>query len=122
MIDIPLLDDDYREAFLYIMDEISLVKDCSEKQQPWIPRDREKLEEARRIYRNRHPEPDKNPILDFPWPKPGAIPKIPIDCLKPTEEEKKKIRDFIDRHEGQEMDPMTEMIVHLAKELTQEVH
>jgi len=39
------------------------------------------------------------------------IPKIPIGCLKPTEEEKKKIQDFIDRHEAQEMDPLTEMIV-----------
>jgi hypothetical protein len=42
--------------------------------------------------------------------------------LKLSEEEKKKIRDFIDRHEGPDMDPFTEMIVQRAKDLIREIH
>ena len=74
MIDIPLLDNEYREAFLYLMDEINTVMSCSDNKNPWFPKDEEKLEEALRVYRRWRPDPDKNPILDFPWPKPGRIP------------------------------------------------
>ena len=100
MIDIPLLDDDYRQAFLYIMDEIHLVMTCSADKLPWFPKDEDRLEWSLRVYGRWHPDPDKNSILNFPWPKPGRIPKVPADYLKPTDEEKKKVRDFIADHEG----------------------
>jgi len=122
MIDIPLLDDEYREAFLYLMDEINTVMSCLNSKIPWYPRYEERLEEALNVYRRWHPDPDKNTILNFPWPKPGRIPKVPAEYLKPTDEEKKKVKDFIDRYEGPEMDPLTEMIVKLTKDMIQEVH
>ncbi len=106
----------------YLLDEMNFVKSCSDRNQPWHPKNEKKLEWAFRVYKRWHPDPGKNPILDFPWPKPGKIPKVEADFLKPTEEEKKKVRDFIADHEGQEMDPMTEMIVQLAKDLIKEVH
>lgn len=122
MLDIPLLDDAYREAFLYLLDEIDTIRACSGLEKAWYPNDQEKFEEALKVYKRWHPDPGKNPILDFPWPKPGEVPRVPSDYLKPTEEEKKKIQDFIDKHENQKMDPMTEMIVQLGKDLLQEVH
>jgi hypothetical protein len=61
-------------------------------------------------------DPGNSPILDFPWPKPGEIPKVPGDYLRPKGEEKDKVRAFIDKHEGPETDPLTEMIVQLAKD------
>jgi hypothetical protein len=122
MIDIPLLDDDYREAFLYLMDEINTVMSCSDNKEPWYPRDEERLEFNLRVYRRWHADPDKNTILNFPWPKPGRIPKVPADCLKPTDDEKKKVKDFIEENDGPDMDPFTGMIVKLAKELIKEIH
>lgn len=122
MTEIPILDDDYREAFLYLLDEMDSIKSCSDNKKPWYPRDEEKLGESLNVYRRWHPDPGKNSFLDFPWPKPGEVPKVPGDYLKPTDEEKKKIRAFIEKNEGPEMDPFTEMIVQLAKDLIQEVH
>lgn len=122
MIDIPLLDNDYREAFFYVLNEINTVMYCSANKKAWFPNDEEKLEEALRVYRRWRPDPDKNTILNFPWPKPGSIPKVPADYLKPTDEEKKKVKDFIEKNDGPDMDPFTEMIVQLAKELIKEVH
>ncbi len=122
MIELPLFDDDYREAFLYLLDEINIVISCSDNKEPWFPKDEERLERALRVYGRWHPEPDKNTILNFPWPKPGEIPRVPGDYLKPTEEEKKKIRDFIDKQETQEMDPMTELLVQLGKDLLETIH
>jgi hypothetical protein len=122
MVDIPLLDDEYREAFFYLINEMNFVKSCSDRNQPWHPKNEEKLEWAFKVYKRWHPDPGKNPILDFPWPAPGEIPKVPDGFLKPTDGEKKKIQAFIDRHEGQEMNPLTEMIILLAKDLIQEVH
>lgn len=122
MFDIPLLDENYREAFLYLLDEIDKVKSCSDFKKPWYPQNQDKLEEALKVYKGWHPDPGKNPIIDFPWPQPGEVPKFPDDCFKPTAEEKKKIRNFIAENEEPEMDSMTEMIVLLAKELIQEVH
>lgn len=122
MIDIPLLDDDYREAFLYLMDEINTVMSCSDNKEPWYPRDEEQLELNLRVYRRWHPDPEKNAILNFPWPKPGRIPKVPADCLKPTDEEKRKVKDFIEKNDGPDMDPYTEAIVQLAKDLIREIH
>jgi len=104
------------------MDEISLVKDCSDKKQPWIPKDEEKLDEALRVYKRGHPEEDQNPVLNFPWPKPGEIPKVSDNFMEPTDSEKKKIRNFIEKNEGPDMDPLTQMIVELAKDLIQEIH
>ena len=43
MIDLPLLNDDYREAFLYLLDEIDRVRSCSDVKKPWFPKDEEKL-------------------------------------------------------------------------------
>jgi hypothetical protein len=122
MIELPLLDEEYREAFLYLLDQINTVVSYSDNKEPWFPKDEERLEQALRIYGRWHPDPDKNAILNFPWPKPGHIPKVPADCLKPTDEEKRKVKDFIEKNEGSEMDPLTEMIVQLAKDLLQEIH
>ena len=122
MIDIPLLDDEYREAFLYLMDEITEVRECSDAQRPWFPKDESKLESSRRVYDRWHPDEDNNTILNFPWPRPGDVPKIPADILKPTDEDKEKIRRFIKENEGPDMDLLTDMIVMLAKELIQEIH
>jgi hypothetical protein len=122
MTEIPLLNVEYREAFLYILDEINIVISCSDVKKPWFPKDEERLEMSLRIYGRLHPDSDKNTILNFPWPKPGEIPKVPADYLKPTNEEKKKVRDFIEKNDGCEMDPMKEAIVQLAKDLIQEVH
>jgi len=122
MFEVPLLDDEYREAFLYLLYEMNFVRSCLDDKRPWYPKDEERLESALKVYKRWHPDPGKNPILDFQWPEPGEIPKIPSGCLDPTEEEKKKIRAFIERHEAPEMDPLTEMIVQLGKDLLQEVH
>ena len=118
MIELPFLDDEYREAFLNLLDEINSVMSCSDNEEAWFSKDEEKFEQALRVYRRWHPDPA---ILNFPWPKPGHIPKVPSDYLKPTNEEKKKSRDFM-KNEGPELDPLTEMIVQLAKDLIQEVH
>jgi len=72
MIDIPLLDDEYLEAFLYLMDEINEIRSCSDKQKSWFPKDEDQLESNRKIYSRWHPDEDKNTILTFPWPKPGS--------------------------------------------------
>jgi hypothetical protein len=122
MIDIPLLDDDYREAFIYLNDEMDHAKSCSDSQIPWFPQDQDKLEWSLNVYRRWHPDPDKNTILNFPWPKPGRIPKVPADYLKPTDEEKKKVKDFIEKNDGPDMDPFTGMIVQLDKDLIKEIH
>ncbi len=122
MIELPLLDEEYREAFLYLLDEINTVMSCSDDKEPWYPKDEEKLEQALRVYGRWHPDTDKNAILNFPWPKSGQIPKVSADYLKPTDEEKKKVRDFIAKNDRSDMDPLTEMIVQLAKDLIQEVH
>ena len=66
--------------------------------------------------------PGKNPILDFPWPKSGEKPRVAGDYLRPTDEEKKKVRDFIAKNDRSEMDPLTGTIVRLAKDLIHEVH
>lgn len=122
MIELPLLDDDYREAFLYLLDEINGVISCSDNNKPWFPKDEERLELNLKIYGSWHPDEEKNAILNFPWPKPGQIPKVPDGYLNPTEEEKKKVRDFIKKNEGPEMDPLTETIVQFGKELLEEIH
>jgi phosphohistidine phosphatase len=122
MIEIPLLDDEYREAFLYLMDEINEVRSCSDAKTPWSPKDEDKLELSLRIYSRWHPDDAKNTILNFPWPKPGSVPKLPADILEPTDEEKEKVRNFIKEYDGPDSDPVTEMIVRLAKQLIQEIH
>jgi len=122
MFEIPLLDDDYREAFLSMLDEMNNVKSCSDEKRPWYPKDEEKLERALKVYKRWHPDPDKNPILDFPWPKPGEIPSVSDSYMKPSKEEKKRIKDFIEKNEGPETDPLTQEIVQLAKDLIQEIH
>jgi hypothetical protein len=122
MIKISLLDDEYREAFLYLMDEINEIRECSDAQKPWFPKDEGRLELSLRIYSRWHPDEGKNTILNFPWPKPGGVPKVPADYLKPTEDEILKVKRFIDQNDGPDMDPLTEMLVRLAKELIQEIH
>ena len=122
MIELPLLDEEYREAFLYLVDEINTVMSCSDNKEAWYPKDEEQLELDLRVYRRWHPDPDKNAILNFPWPKPGHIPKVPADYLKPTDEEKEKVRNFIEKNDGSDTDPFTEAIVQFAKDLIREVH
>jgi len=41
----------------------------------------------------------------------------PANYLKPTDAEKKKVRDFIVNNDDPGMDPLTEMVVQLAKDL-----
>ena len=113
--DIPLLDNDYREAFIYILDEISSVKACSDNKTPWYPKKGTKLLDAIGVYLRWHPDEEGNLILNFPWPKPGEIPDLPPNYLMPKDEEKNKIREFLKRHDGPDMDPFTEQIVFLAK-------
>jgi hypothetical protein len=122
MIDIPLLDDDYREAFIYLLDEINTIMTCSDNREPWYPRDVERLEQALRVYRQWHPDPDQDAILSFPWPWIGSIPKVSADCIKPTDEERNTVRDFIAENDGPDMDPFTKAIVQLAKDLIKEIH
>ena len=122
MVDIPLLDNKYREAFLLLLDEISSVKECSDTKTPWYPQNAIKFLEAMGIYNRWHPEEEENFILKFPWPKPGEIPELPLNYLKPSEAEKNKIKAFLIKNNGPNMDPLTEMIVLLAKDIIQEVH
>ena len=122
MVDIPLFDEDYRKVFSYLLDQMEQIISCSEKKEPWYLKDEEKLEEALRVYKRYRPDLEHNLILNFPWPKPGEIPDVPSDYLKPNEDEKLKIKAFIAENDGPGKDPMTEMIVQLAKELIQEIH
>ena len=46
MFEIPLLDDEYREPFLYLLDQIDLIKSYSDNNKPWYPKDEERLGEA----------------------------------------------------------------------------
>ena len=57
----------------------------------------------------------------FPGLKPGEVPKVPAEFFKPRDEEKAKIKAFIDRHEGEDVPWLREFVV-LAKELVKEVH
>ena len=41
MIELPLLDEEYQEAFLDLLDEIDIVKSCSDDKSPWYPKDKE---------------------------------------------------------------------------------
>jgi hypothetical protein len=122
MIEIPLLDDEYREAFLYLMDEINEIRSCSDAKTTGSPKDEERLESSLKIYSRWHPDEDENTILSFPWPKPGIVPKLPADILEPTDEDKMKVKNVIQENDGPDMDPVTEMFVRLAKQLIQEIH
>jgi hypothetical protein len=119
--DLPLLDADYRDAFLYLNQEIARVKTCSDKKKSWQPEDPEQFEQAMRTYANWHPEPDDNFILNFPWPKPGRVPAIPTDIFRPTPGDRKKIERFIEDYEGVEVDEVTGGIIDLAKMILIEV-
>ncbi len=80
---------------------MNFVISSSDNKRYWYLENEEELEWARE-YINVAPDPIENPIFDFFRPIAGEIPKIPIGYLDPSEEEKKKIRTFIDRHaEGQ---------------------
>ncbi len=48
-------------------------------------------------------------------------PRFQPNIFKPRDEEKAKIKAFIDRHEGED-DPWLREFVDLAKELVKEVH
>ncbi len=104
------------------MDEMDRIKFCSDFNKPWYPQDQDKLESALKVHKRWLPDPGKTFILDFPWPAPGEIPKVPYGLLKPSEEEKNKIRALVEEYEGPKMDPLTEMIVQLAKDLLQDIH
>lgn len=45
MIELPLLDDEYREVFLSLLDEINNEILCSENKRPRFSKDEERLEE-----------------------------------------------------------------------------
>ena len=90
MFEIPLLDDEYREAFLYLFDQIGNIRECSDAKTPWFPRDEDRLELCLRVYRSWHPGEDRNTILNFPWPNPGSVPKIPANILEPPMRKKRR--------------------------------
>ncbi len=43
------------------------------------PAGKARLEEALRVSKRGTPDPGKNPVPDFPWRKPGEIPRVPGD-------------------------------------------
>jgi hypothetical protein len=73
MYEVFLLENDYREAFLYLLYEINVAKLCLENKRPWVSQDEEQFEKSLNVLKSWYPEPWETPILDFPWPKPGEI-------------------------------------------------
>ena len=112
----PFLTENYRTAFFYLIDEIVEVKKSSEANQQWRPRDPQKFTQALETYIRWHPKPNENFILDFPWPKPGYIPKEKI--FDSTLEEKKAIKAFIKRYEQlAKSDLNTNKMIEFAREM-----
>ena len=60
-------------------------------------------------------------LLTFPWLGPGEVPDIPVKYFVPTDEEKAKIRWFINKFGGDE-EPWVKEMVELAKAVLKEVH
>jgi hypothetical protein len=121
MTEISILDETYWDVLEILTEEVSRVRECITDCQPWYPIDPDQFEAALRDWRNYHPDDPKNYFLSFPWPQAGEVPKVPAEYFKPRDEEKAKIRAFIDRHGGED-DPWLREFVDLAKELVKEVH
>jgi hypothetical protein len=121
MTEIPILDEEYWTALEILADEVFRIRDCATNSKPWHPKDPDRLEATLHDWGNYHTDDPENYFLSFPWPAPGAIPKIPAKYFQPRVEEKAKIKAFIDRHEGDE-DPWLREFVVLAKELVRGVH
>jgi hypothetical protein len=99
MTDMPLLNDEYREAFLYLIDQMEAIMSCSDNKELWFPENEDRFLWAIKVYSRCHPEIAINPILDFPWPEKGTVPNIPTDYIKKlAEAEKKKLTGFIERN------------------------
>ena len=121
MTDIPVLDEPYWTALEILAEEVGSIKECTAKGLPWYPVDPDQFQTARRTWGNYHPDEPENYFLSFPWPQAGVVPNVPVEFFKPRDEEKAKIRAFIDRHDGED-DPWLKDFITLAKELIKEVH
>jgi hypothetical protein len=77
MVEIILLEKDYREAFLYLLYEIDFAKLCFENKRPWFPQDEKRFEKSWNIFKSWHSDPWETPILDLPCLKPREIRKMP---------------------------------------------
>ena len=96
MTELLLLDEAYWTALEILTDEVGSIKECIAQGLPWYPVDASQFEWAIRTYRNWHPGDAETYLLTFPWPVPGEVPDIPARYFVPTDEEKAKIRWFID--------------------------
>ena len=121
MTTIPLLDKAYWTALEILTDEVGSIKECIAQGLPWFPADASQFEWVMRTYRNWHPDDAKTYLLTFPWPEPGSVPDIPAGYFEPTDEEKAKIRRFIDEYSGDE-EPWVKEMVELAKTVVEGVH
>jgi hypothetical protein len=121
MTNFPNLDEDYWTALEILADEVGSIKECVAQGVPWYPADTDRFEEAFRAWGNYHPDEPEDYFLSFPWPQAGEVPKVPAEYFKPRDEEKAKIRAFIDRHGGED-DPGLREFVDLARILIKEVH
>jgi hypothetical protein len=115
MTDIPIMDNDYWTAVEILAEEHGRIKECVDGKTPWTPVDPGNLAWAMRTYQNWHQDDPNRHFLTFPWPEPGEVPDIPASYFTPTEEEKAKIRWFVDRFDGEDEDPWVKDMVELAK-------
>jgi hypothetical protein len=121
MIQPPILDENYWTALEILADEVGGIKECTAKGVPWYPVDPNQFKAARRTWKNYHLDEPENYFLSFPWPQAGEVPMVPAEFFKPRDEEKAKIKAFIDRHDGED-DPWLRKFVVLAKELVKVAH
>jgi hypothetical protein len=116
-----ILDEAYWTALEILTDEIGSIKDYIAEGLPWFSIDPSQFDWAMRTYRNWHPDGAKTYLLTFPWPEPGSVPTIPARYFVPTDEEKAKIRRFIDQYGGED-EPWVKEMLELAKTVVEEVH
>ena len=97
-----ILDEDYWTALEILAEEVGSIKECTAHGLPWYPVDPDQFDAALRTWGNYHPDDPEDYFLSFPWPQAGEVPKVPDEFFKPRDEEKAKIKAFIDRHDGED--------------------
>ena len=121
MTDLPLLDENCWSALEILTDEVGSIKECIAEGLPWFQIDPSQFEWGLKTYRNWYPDGADTYLLTFPWPEPGEVPAIPARYFVPTDDEKAKIRWFIDKFGGEE-EPWVKSMVELAKTMVEGVH